>query len=303
MRARGQRVRNWRVLTAIAAVVLAALAGVLVWKYTNSATDDAKKPYTFTSVLVAKSRVPANTSFESAFDAGMIAREQRVRNDVPPTGITGGTNDVTLKKQYDNLVASHDIAEGQTLVSEDFVSAGSVSSSLGGQLETDQGKAKDDQLMAMSIQLDDPSSVAGFLVPGDNVNVMVTMKDDATHWIADGSHVKYTSFLIPGLKVLAVGQTTAKPATQTASADGTTPTTEASSSSQNHSLVTFEVTARQAEQLVHAQDGGKLYLSLNPSTFKAGDFKDPGEVVEAVNLFDKSLPTLDRELAKLKDHQ
>ena len=86
--------RNWRVLTAIAAVVLAALAGVLVWKYTDNAKNDAKKPYTFTSALVAKSRVAANTSFDSALDSGLIAREQRVRNDVPASGIDGNKTDV-----------------------------------------------------------------------------------------------------------------------------------------------------------------------------------------------------------------
>jgi Flp pilus assembly protein CpaB len=303
MRARGRRVRNWRVLTAIAAVVLAALAGVLVWKYTDNAKQEAKKPFEFASVLVAKTRVPASTSFERALDAGMIVRENRVRNDVPASVIAGAANDLQLKKQHDNLVASHDIAEGQTVVSEDFVSSGSVASNLGGQLESDQGKDRDSQLMAMSVQLDEQSAVAGFLVPGDTVNVMVTMAEDAKHWVATGDgHVKFTSFLVPGLKVLAVGQTTAKPATQaqTASSDGTTPTTTATTS-QNRSLITLEVTARQAQQLVHAQDVGKIYLSLNPTSFKAGDFKDPGEIVEAVNLFDKSLPTLDRELGKLQD--
>ena len=48
--------RNWRVLTAIAAAVLALLAGVLVWKYADNAKNDAKKGYEFATVLVAAKR-------------------------------------------------------------------------------------------------------------------------------------------------------------------------------------------------------------------------------------------------------
>ena len=66
--------RNWRVLTAVAAVVLAALAGILVWKYTQKAKDDAKKPYKLVTVLVAEKGIPANTSFASALE-GEAARD------------------------------------------------------------------------------------------------------------------------------------------------------------------------------------------------------------------------------------
>jgi hypothetical protein len=64
--------------------------------------------------------------------------------------------------------------------------------------------------------------------------------------------------------------------------------------------LTFEVTPRQSEQLIHASQFGSLYLTLNPPSFKAGDFKDPGEIVELVNLFDKDLPLVKDTLAKLK---
>jgi Flp pilus assembly protein CpaB len=298
MRARGQRVRNWRVLTAIAAVVLAALAGVLVWKYTDDAKEEAKEPYTFTKVLVAKTRVPVNTSFERALEAGMIAREDRVQESVPGSRIGGGSDDRALLENYGALVASHDITEGQTVVREDFVKSGSVSSSLGGQLESDQGKNKNSQLMALSVQLDEPRAVAGFLVPGDTVNVVMHGEfGDLTN--PDGQKVKTTAFLLPGIKVLAVGGTTAKPAAQSAAAtNGSTTTTRPQA--QNRSLITLEVTARQAEQIIHAQELGRITLALNPSSFEAGEFRTVEEIVEAVNLFDQPLPVVDRSLAAVK---
>jgi pilus assembly protein CpaB len=289
-------VRNWRVLTAIAAIVLAALAGVLVWKYTDNAKNDAKKPFTFTSALVAKSRVAASTSFDQALDSGLIAREQRVRNDVPASGIDASKTDAQLKSRYADLVAGHDIAEGQMIVDDDFVSLSAVSSGLAGQLETDQGKDKGKQLQAITLTLEDQRAVGGFLTPGDSVNVMVTISDDQDHWLnPEGNHVRYTSFLLAGVKVLAVGSTTGKP-----QQSATTPTSaQTTQSTISRNLITFEVTARQAQQLVQAEAGGTVYLSLNPESFNPDGFKDPGEVVEAVNLFDKPLPLLEQELKKL----
>jgi Flp pilus assembly protein CpaB len=294
-------VRNWRVLTAIAAVVLAALAGVLVWKYTDDAKNEAKDPFTFTKVLVAKTRIPVNTSFERALETGMITREDRIKDGLPESTIAGGANDKALLENYGALVASHDVTEGQEVVREDFVKSGSVSSSLGGQLESDQGKDKDKQLMALSVQLDEPRAVAGFLVPGDTVNVIAHLGEDQQGWSTGTNHVMYTAFLMPGVKVLAVGSTTAKPAAQSAaSTKGSTPSTRADIG--NRALITLEVTARQAEQIVHAQEVGKISLALNPASFEAGDFKDTDEIVEVINLFDRPMPLVDRETQKLNSN-
>jgi Flp pilus assembly protein CpaB len=288
-------------LTAIAAVVLAALAGVLVWKYTDDAKNDAKHPYTFTSVLVADRDIPVNTSFASALKAGMIVRAQRVRNDLPSSNIGGSATDTQLNAQYKELVAGHNITAGQTLVAEDFVAAGQSQSGLGGQLETDQAKDKTKELMAMSVTVDDQHAVAGFLTPGDSVNVLVTMGEDQDHFTTAG-HVKFTSFLLPNLKVLAVGSTTTAPSSASSSSSSSSSDDNSSKNSdvRARSLVTFEVTPRQAAQLVQAQDAGTLYMTLNPPSFKPTDFKDPGEVVEAINLFDKPMPLVDQATQKLQ---
>jgi pilus assembly protein CpaB len=299
-------VRNWRFLTAIAAVVLAALAGVLVWKYTDNAEKDAKRPYQMESVLVAAKRVPAGTSFASAIDGELITRQARVRQSLPATAIPGEASDEQLKNTYKTLVASHDIIAGQTVVTEDFVGQGQVQSGISGQLQTDQAKENDaakkadpphepTQLQAVTLTLDEKGSVGGFLNPGDTVNILVSLGQDRDKWDTAKSHVQFTSFLMQGIKVLAVGATTGTP---TAQASGSsTPTTQATNLT-NRNNITFEVTARQAEQLVHAHWLGTIHLTLNPPSFKAGDFRDVEEVVEQVNLFDKPLPLVDRETAK-----
>jgi Flp pilus assembly protein CpaB len=301
MQARGLFVRNWRVLTAIAAVVLAALAGVLVYKYADDAKEDAKAPYEFESVLVADKRIPAGTSFASALDSDLIVRKDRIKADLPSTVIKGEPNDTQLKNAYKTLVASHDIVSGQPIVTEDFVGQGEVQSGISGQLQTDQAKLKDkdganaDQLMAITLTFTESTSVGNFLTPGDTVNIIARLSRDNDKWDTGTDHVKYSSFLLAGIKVLGVGTDTATPQAST-SGDGTTPTTQATG---NRNNITFEVNARQAEQLVMADFMGDLTLTLNPPSFKAGDFKDVEEIVEQVNLFDKTLPILDRETARL----
>jgi Flp pilus assembly protein CpaB len=193
-------------------------------------------------------------------------------------------------------------------VTEDFVGQGSVQGGISGQLQTDQAKENEAakkanppreprQLMAVTVTLDEMGAVGGFLNPGDTVNVMVRLGQDEKKWdTGENQHVKYTSFLLPGVKVLAVGATTGTPA---APASGSSAPTTQPTNVLNRNNITFEVTARQAQQLVHADLMGTIHLTLNPPSFTAGDFNDVEEIVEQVNLFDKPLPVLEREAARL----
>jgi len=302
-------VRNWRVLTAIVAVVLAALVGVLIYKYANDAKNDAKKPYTSVSVLVADKAIPTGTSFASALDSGQITRAQRVQRDLPATHVSGEASDAALNKQFASLVAAHNIVAGQAIVSQDFVAQGQAQGGLSGTLQTDQAKDKTNGLMAVTITVDDTHAVGGFVSPGDLINVIATEKfADAGDSGSDG--VTASAFLLPGLKVLGVGDQTTAPQVNASTSSSSKSSPSRSSSDANtasrdtraRSLITLEVTARQALQLVQAQAkaDGNLYLTLNPSSFKKGDFKNTAEIVEAINLFDQKLPLVDQALAEIR---
>ncbi len=292
--------RNWRVLTAVAAVVLAALAGVLVFKYVDDQKKEAQRPYQQVDVLVASKRIPAGTAFGSAIDEKQITREQRVRKDLPPSYVPGESSDRSLKQQYSQLVAAHDITEGLPIVSQDFVQAGQVQTGgVEGQLTTDNAKlkaqGKQADLQALTLTFDDTHAVGGFLTPGDKVNALVHLeiKDPTTN----KAGVKTTAYLLPGLTVLAVGAKTSTVAPASTS-DATTPATAVA---QSRGLVTFEVTPRQAEQLIQATQLGTMWLSLNPPTWKTGDFTNPEEIVEAVNLFNQPLPRVQQVLNQIKN--
>ena len=49
--------RNWRIISTLAAVVFAAIAGVLVWKYLNNADSRAQHKTQLVSILVAKQEI------------------------------------------------------------------------------------------------------------------------------------------------------------------------------------------------------------------------------------------------------
>ena len=139
--------------------------------------------------------------------------------------------------------------------------------------------------MAITVTLDDEHAVGGFLTPGDSVNVMCRRQGQGPI-TQRGDGVKTTAFLLPGLKVLAVGVDDR----DARRVRRRRPTTSSRTAGRASLVITFEVTPRQAEQLVQAQALGDLYLTLNPPSFKPGDFKNPAEVVETINLFDQPLP-------------
>jgi hypothetical protein len=135
---------------------------------------EAQKPY---NKWKCSSRASAfrGTAFGSAIDEQQITREKRVRNDLPPSYVPGTATDRSLKGQYSQLVAAHDITEGLPIVSQDFVQAGQVQAGgVEGQLTTDNAKlkaqGKQGNLQALTLTFDDTHAVGGFLTPGDKVN-------------------------------------------------------------------------------------------------------------------------------------
>ena len=294
--------RNWRVLTAVLAVVLAALAGVLVWKYVDDQKHEAKKPYQQVQVLVATTDVPAGTSFASALDNKMIQRENYTRKDLPVGSVSGEQSDSDLKTQFDQLIAAHDITEKQAITRSDFVASTSANTGgVEGELATDSKPTGKKDLEAITIAFDSEHAVGGFIQPNDYINVIAHVEvSDLTS--PNQKQLKMTAFLLPHIKVLAVGGTTAVPQQQPASdtTSGSTPPTTAAPAAQQ-GLITLEVNPRQAEQLVQGRELGSLWLSLNPPTWKTGDFTNPEEIVEAVNLFDQQLNKLNQLFAQLRN--
>jgi pilus assembly protein CpaB len=182
-------------------------------------------------------------------NARSVARQQPVKVLIAKKIIAEGTT---------GAAAAAEGALATTVVAADSVAAGALSdiAPVAGEialapiypgeqiLAAKFGKAGDSsalsipdaQTMAISVSLGDTQRVDGYVVPGSAVAVYLTANNQ-------------TRLLIPRVEVIAIGTRTLVPS----SGQSTTASSD---------VVTFAVSAAQAQQLIYAQSTGALYLAL-----------------------------------------
>ena len=123
--------------------------------------------------------------------------------------------------------------------------------------------------IAVSVQLGDPQRVAGFVQPGSNVAVFVTVNNV-------GSNGQQTTRVLLGkAQVVAVGPTTFS-TTSTRTASGATNT-----ESLPKAILTLALSQRDAQRLILASESGQLYFGLLSGNTQL----NPGVIVNTTNLF------------------
>ena len=272
-------------LVAIAAVVLAGAAAYLSYEYAHKADTRAQKNVERVDVLVAKNDISKGTSAAQALNSGLIGTKKVPRAIVPPSVVANAT-DLTDK------ISVATISKGQFIVGDSFVKPAEV-----GGFSANVPKGHE----AITISVDASHGVAGFVQPGDTVNVLYTGPvTDVKNGVPSADPAAITAFLVPGVKVLAVGQTTANtaPAASSTNAGLTTSgeaagasnsSSSAQASAANTGLITLDVTPRQAEQIAQGVALGTFYLSLNAPGLDPSKFTPPAEIVGTWNLFDQNL--------------
>ena len=279
--------RNWRIISTIAAVVFAAIAGILVWKYLNSADTRAEKNKHLVTVLVAKGQIARGTLFDQALADKLFVSKEIPKDSLPPDVLTQQT-DNQLLSIYKGKVANSVIFTGTPIVSDEFVQASQLISTVSGAIPS--GKE------AITVSLDQTHAVGGFVTPGDHVNMLLNFP--VIDSSGGSSSHKATAFMLAGVKVLAVGSSTVLPqtptGTNTATVTATGATTTTQPQSQPSSLITLQVSPREAEQIVQATDIGTVWLTLDPPDFSPGAFKNPSEIVDEINLFNQTMPELQK---------
>jgi Flp pilus assembly protein CpaB len=221
-------VGNRRTLIAAAAMILAAVAGIGVYFYVSSADKRAQQNVTVVDAFVASQDIPKGTTGENAVASGLITPAKVLRGSVPPAAVT----DTSFLK---GKVAASTIGARQFITGTSFVApsqggGGSLAAAIGTQ-----------GLVAVTVSVDAAHGVADGIAPGDHVDIAVAGDAGAT-------------YLLTGVRVLAVGQETA------ASAGGGNG--QPSTSAANSGLITFEVSPADALRVVAANRSGSLYLTL-----------------------------------------
>jgi len=234
-----------RRFVAVGAALLLALFGTgAMFAYVSNADDRALEGQKAVTVLMAAKEIAAGTTAQDAKAQGLV-RSERMPSKAVPDDALRSLDGVS------SLVATSTIASGELLTRSRF---GTKAVASGG-LSVPKGK------LALSVELEDPARVGGFVQVGSqiavydtfNVNEAKSGDTPAGDHISDNhDYTRATRVLLPKVTVLAVGDST-KPSSGTQ--DKTT-------DSATTAILTVAVTPGEATKLVHGIQTGTLYLGL-----------------------------------------
>lgn len=248
-----------RTVLLIVAIMIAALGATLVFLYVQGVDNRAVAGQERVEVLTATEVIAAGESVEDAQAAGKLDFAS-----VPSADVLDGALESTETIQ--GKLALTAIYPKEQILAAKFGAAGAK-----------ETITIPDDTMAISVQLDDPARVAGFVTPGSSVAIFVSaepeeiLPDGTTKTLPD-----FTRLLIPKVDVIGVGDTTLLSTTKT-DPEGTQTTEQIPKT-----LLTLSLTQPQAEKVIFASRNGILTFGLlnDKSTVRPG----PGVVLQ--NLFD-----------------
>ena len=214
----------------VVAAVIAAVGTLLVFLYVRGADTRADQRYGAVNVLRVVKEIPPGETVEAAQAAGKIETSSVSQKDLLANALTG-------IEPVAGKVAVTAIYPGEQLVSTKFGATGSASG-----LTIPKGK------IAISVELTNPSRVAGFVNPGDKVAIFLTRPDDSG----------YSRLLLPNVQVIGAGTTTMVASTTTDATDAA----GAAAPDQLSTLLTVAVTQEEAERLLYGATNGVLSFGL-----------------------------------------
>jgi len=265
---------NRRATIAAVAILLAVVAGVGAYIYLSGADQRAQKNYDLVDAFVAAGNIPKGTSGQQAVSGQLIVTKKVVRNSRPETALPG-TSAIA------NQVAVTDINKGDFIFSNSFVDQAQSQPGL-------SDLAKGD--VAVTVSVDDVRGVAGFVQPGDRVNVMRYASTKNPPGVQQGPDVGsyYTAYVAQNLRVLAVGHLAVNSVPTTTAPSGAPAAAAAPTGSV---LITLEVSPLDAEKVVLAQQGSptppyppSLVLALVPKGYQ------PAVVAPVTDAYNLNLP-------------
>ncbi len=235
-----------RSILLIVAVVIAALGATMVFLYVQNVDADAAEANESVEVLAATKQVEVGETIEDAQAAGKLGMVSVPRKNVVPGALTDTS-------ALDGQIALSTVYVGEQILPGMF-----------GQVGTQQTINIPEGTMAISVQLDDPARVAGFVTPG--ASVAVFMSGEKLGKGVDAGLLPFTRLLLPKVEVIGVGDTTLLSTTKTDAAG--LETTEAIPKT----ILTLSLTQAQAERVVYASRNGSLTFGLlnEKSNVKSG---------------------------------
>ena len=203
----------------------------------------------FLSLAAAGSVFWYLSSLTNEMDTTVYANTVAAVVDIPKNTVVTGdmVKEVKVPQEYVHPEAVTKVSEAVGRISTGRIYAGEyvISRSLVEQGQTNQGLAYaiPKGKRAVSIAINEVSGVTGLVMPGDKVDIVVTL---------DLSGVTQTGYILQGIPVLAVGRKLDAQAETWAKREGM------------ESTFTLAVTPKEAQPLVLASERGSIRLLLRP---------------------------------------
>jgi len=242
----------------IAAVVVGAISAFLVFNYVNSADSRARAGAREVDILKVQTEIQKGLSGREAIQQNKLVHAKIPAEFKPQTAITD-------ESIIADKVAVANYTTGQILVDGMFADAIDNQITFAGRIPSDCGSIdpatnKPAQCVAVTISVDQVRGVAGVIVPGDLVNVMVVPGGNSS----SGAPARV---LYQAAKVLMVDKTAVpQPGEVTQNGSNTATPTGQAQTSVNTGLITLEVPP-QAAQLIASISQQDLYLTLLPPNY------------------------------------
>lgn len=243
-----------RTLILVAAIAIGMVAAFLVYNYVDNVKDDALDNAKLVPVYVAKATIAKGTPLETAQVA--IVKENIPQQFKPENAISDPAD-------ISGQVAVTDLPTNQILVRDQWVDASDPSARQ--TISSKLRKINNEDMTAIAIQVDPVRGVAGFIEPGDYVNIMITKvvtadgADGADNPANDASVLfgQAARYLYLKSEVLAVGSTITPSAGASTEADAAS----TAAASTDRGIITVIVPTRAAQYLASVPSGN-FYLTL-----------------------------------------
>jgi pilus assembly protein CpaB len=216
-----------RTLLLVAALVIAALGTTGVFLYVNGVDERAQADYDLVEVLVATAPIAVGTTAQEASDSGTLELRPFLRKSLQGMPALSDISGIADKVALAPIAAGEPILEGQ------FGEENQT-----GTLPIPEGK------LAVSVQLDDPARVAGFVGAGSRVAIFLTT--------GTGGDSDETRLLLSNIEVIAAGQTTQTPVTSASQPTEDLP----------KALLTLAVSQEEAQKIVYGSQHGQMHFGL-----------------------------------------
>ena len=238
--------RRRRLVTALLAVVLAALGATLVTSYVRGADERALSGLSTVDVLVVTEVVPAGTA-AAALDDSVTTKA------LPRLAVAPGTLE-SLQDAGDRVTAGV-LQPGEQLLDSKFVEPASLE-------EETEEIVLPAGLQEVTVSLDRQRMLGSALVPGDRVGVFVSLS-------AEGETPARTKLAVPKVLVLAIGEPSTEPTPAPNEDEAGSDVDEPAPA--ESVTVRLAVDTEDAEKVVFGAEHGRVWLSRQPDDVADAD--------------------------------